>query len=338
MNTRLQGSLPSPPVTKDAAMTARLQDRLPPVSTLGPFIALVVASLFFASQSDRFLSGQNFSLILQQVMIVGVIALGQTLIVLTAGIDLSCGMVMALGSVVMSKFAVDLGIDPYVAIACGIAVCTAIGALNGALVTRIKLPAFIVTLGTMNIAFALTQIYSGAQTVTDVPDSMMFFGNTFQLGQTSITYGTVLMLALYTVTWLFLRDTAPGRHVYAVGNNPESARLTGIATGKVMLGVYMAAGLFYGIASMLSVARMGVGDPQAGATDNLDSITAVVIGGTSLFGGRGSIAGTLIGVLIVGVFRNGLTLMGVPSVYQVLVTGVLVILAVAVDQLTHKKG
>jgi fructose transport system permease protein len=335
MNTRLQGSLP---LTKDAAMHTRLLDRLPPVSTLGPFIALIVASLFFASQSDRFLSGQNFSLILQQVMIVGVIALGQTLIVLTAGIDLSCGMVMALGSVVMSKFAVDLGINPYVAVGCGIAVCTAIGALNGALVTRIKLPAFIVTLGTMNIAFALTQIYSGAQTVTDVPDSMMFFGNTFQLGQTAITYGTVLMIGLYILTWLFLRDTAPGRHVYAVGNNPESARLTGIATGKVMLGVYMAAGLFYGIASMLSVARMGVGDPQAGATDNLDSITAVVIGGTSLFGGRGSIVGTLIGVLIVGVFRNGLTLMGVPSVYQVLVTGVLVILAVATDQLTHKKG
>jgi fructose transport system permease protein len=335
MNTRLQGSLP---LTKDAAMHTRLLDRLPPVSTLGPFIALIVASLFFASQSDRFLSGQNFSLILQQVMIVGVIALGQTLIVLTAGIDLSCGMVMALGSVVMSKFAVDLGINPYVAVGCGIAVCTAIGALNGALVTRIKLPAFIVTLGTMNIAFALTQIYSGAQTVTDVPDSMMFFGNTFQLGQTAITYGTVLMIGLYILTWLFLRDTAPGRHVYAVGNNPESARLTGIATGKVMLGVYMAAGLLYGIASMLSVARMGVGDPQAGATDNLDSITAVVIGGTSLFGGRGSIVGTLIGVLIVGVFRNGLTLMGVPSVYQVLVTGVLVILAVATDQLTHKKG
>jgi fructose transport system permease protein len=337
MNTRLQGR-PLPLSKESSPMKSRLLERLPPISTLGPFIALVVASLFFSTQSDRFFSGQNFSLILQQVMIVGVIALGQTLIILTAGIDLSCGMVMALGSVVMSKFAVDMGIDPYLAIACGVAVCTAIGALNGALVTKIKLPAFIVTLGTMNIAFALTQIYSEAQTVTDVPEAMMFFGNTFQLGQTSITYGTVLMIGLYLLTWLFLRDTAPGRHVYAVGNNPESARLTGIATGKVLLGVYMVAGLFYGIASLLSVARMGVGDPQAGATDNLDSITAVVIGGTSLFGGRGSIIGTLIGVLIVGVFRNGLTLMGVPSVYQVLVTGVLVILAVATDQLTHKKG
>jgi fructose transport system permease protein len=319
-------------------LAQRLKHSLPPATVLGPLLALLAATLFFASQSDRFLSGSNFSLILQQVMVVGVIAIGQTLIILTAGIDLSCGMAMSLGSVVMTKFAVDLGLDPYAAVACGIAVCVLIGMLNGALVTSIRLPAFIVTLGTMNIAFAVTQIYSEAQTVTGLPDAMTFLGNTFRIGQTSITYGVVLMLALYLLTWLFLRETASGRHLYAVGNNPEAARLTGIPTGKVLLGVYMAAGLFYGIAALLSVARMGVGDPQAGQTDNLDSITAVVLGGTSLFGGRGSVVGTLIGVLIVGVCRNGLTLMGVPSVVQILVTGVLVILAVAVDQLTHKKG
>jgi fructose transport system permease protein len=123
-----------------------------------------------------------------------------------------------------------------------------------------------------------------------------------------------------------------------VGDNPEAARLSGINVPRLLLGVYTFAGLFYGIAALLSVSRMGVGDPQGGQTDNLDSITAVVLGGTSLFGGRGHILGTLIGVLIVGVFRNGLTLMGVSSVYQILVTGVLVILAVATDQLTHKKG
>ncbi|HEU4845323.1 MAG: ABC transporter permease [Pseudomonadota bacterium] len=319
-------------------MSLRLKDVLPPVTVLGPLLALLAACLFFTTQSDRFLSGQNFSLILQQVMVVGVIAIGQTLIILTAGIDLSCGMAMALGSVVTTKFAVDYGMHPYLAVLCGMAVCMLIGYINGALVTSIKLPPFIVTLGTMNIAFAVTQIYSQAQTVTGLPEAMTFFGNTFHLGQTTITYGTVLMLALYVLTWLFLRETAPGRHLYAVGNNPEAARLTGIATSRVLLGVYMMAGLFYGVAALLSVARMGVGDPQGGQTDNLDSITAVVLGGTSLFGGRGSILGTLVGVLIVGVFRNGLTLMGVPSVYQILVTGVLVILAVATDQLTHKKG
>ena len=323
---------------KIPAVNPRLLDHLPPLASLGPLLALLVAVIFFSAQTPRFLTGQNFSLILQQVMVVGVIAIGQTLIILTAGIDLSCGMAMALASVVMTKFAVDFGLSPWLAVPCGLLVGLAIGLVNGALVTRIRLPSFIVTLGTMNIAFAVTQIYSQAQTVTGLPDAMMFFGNTFQLGQTSITYGTVLMLLLYLLTWLFLRDTAPGRHIYAVGNNREASRLTGIATGKVLLGVYTLAGLFYGVAALLSVARMGVGDPQAGGTDNLDSITAVVLGGTSLFGGRGTILGTLVGVLIVGVFRNGLTLMGVASVYQVLVTGVLVILAVAADQLTHKKG
>jgi fructose transport system permease protein len=309
---------------------------LVPLSTLGPLIALVLAAGFFATQSDRFLSIQNFSLILQQVMVVGTIAIGQTLIILTAGIDLSCGMVMALGGIVMTKLAVTAGLNPYAAIACGLLVCMGFGLVNGLLVTRIRLPSFIVTLGTMNIAFAITQLYSGAQTITDLPPEMAFFGGTFAIGGAAINYGTLMMIALYALTWWGLRETQPGRHVYAVGNNPEATRLTGIATDKVLLMVYVTAGLFYGIAALLSVARTGVGDPNAGQTENLDAITAVVLGGTSLFGGRGVVLGSLLGALIVGVFRNGLTLMGVPSVYQVLITGVLVILAVTTDQLSRR--
>jgi fructose transport system permease protein len=301
-------------------------------------LALLAACIFFASQSDRFLSTQNFSLILQQVMVVGVLAIGQTLIILTAGIDLSCGMVMALGGVVMTKLAVDAGLSPPLAIACGIAVTSLFGFINGTLVTRVKLPSFIVTLGTMNIAFAITQIYSSSQTVTDLPPALTALGNTFNFADTQLNYGTMLMLALYWLAWFLLRNSASGRHVYAVGNAPEAARLTGIATNKVLVGVYTLAGALYGIAALLSVARTGVGDPQAGQTDNLDSITAVVLGGISLFGGRGIIIGSLIGALIVGVFRNGLTLMGVPSVYQILITGILVILAVSLDQLSQKRG
>lgn len=310
--------------------------KLPPLATLGPFIALLLACAFFTTQSERFLSSQNFALILQQVMVVGVIAIGQTLIILTAGIDLSCGMVMALGGIVMTKLAADFGLPAPVAIACGIAVTMLFGLINGLLVTRIKLPPFIVTLGTLNIAFAVTQLYSGSQTVTDIPAGMTFLGNTFSLGGTSISYGVLLMLALYVATWLWLRETAPGRHIYAVGNSPEATRLTGIPTDRVLLGVYVLAGLFYGVAALLSVARTGAGDPNAGQTENLDAITAVVLGGTSLFGGRGVVLGSLMGAMIVGVFRNGLTLMGVSSVYQVLVTGILVILAVATDQMSRK--
>lgn len=310
--------------------------KFPPVATMGPFIALLLACIFFSVQSERFLTAQNFSLILQQIMVVGVIAIGQTLIILTAGIDLSCGMVMALGGIVMTKFAADYGLSAPVAIACGIAVTMLFGLINGLLVTRIKLPPFIVTLGTLNIAFAITQLYSRSQTVTDIPASMTLLGNTFTIGNASMGYGVVLMLALYLVTWLWLRETAPGRHIYAVGNSPEATRLTGIPTERVLLGVYVLAGLFYGIASLLSVARTGAGDPNAGQTENLDAITAVVLGGTSLFGGRGMLLGTLVGAVIVGVFRNGLTLMGVSSVYQVLATGILVILAVATDQMSRK--
>ena len=139
-----------------------LKEKLPPISTLGPFIALLIACIFFATQTDRFLTGENLSLILQQVMVVGVIAIGQTLIVLTAGIDLSCGMVMALGGIVMAKLAVEVGVPVPLAILAGISVTALFGLINGLLVTRIKLPPFIVTLGTFNIAFAITQLYSGA--------------------------------------------------------------------------------------------------------------------------------------------------------------------------------
>ncbi len=306
------------------------------LGTLGPVIALALACLFFTFQHERFLTLQNFSLILQQVMVVGTLAIGQTLIILTAGIDLSCGMVMALGSMVMTKMAADHGLSAPVGIFLGVAATMGFGLANGLLVTRVKLPPFIVTLGTMNIAFAITQLYSNAQTVTQIPPGMNWLGETFSVGDARVAYGTLLMLALYALTWQALRNTAPGRHVYAVGNNPEATRLSGIPTEKVLLGVYVLAGLFYGIASTLAVARMGAGDPNAGQTENLDAITAVVLGGTSLFGGRGIILGTLVGALIVGVFRNGLTLMGVSSVYQILVTGVLVILAVATDQMSRR--
>ncbi|MEY4765705.1 MAG: hypothetical protein RI907_2378 [Pseudomonadota bacterium] len=314
-----------------------LARRLPPMSTLGPLLALMAACAFFSFKTDTFLSGQNFSLVMQQVMVVGLLAVGQTLIILTAGIDLSCGMVMALGSIIMTKFAVELGLPPAAAVALGVGATTAFGLVNGLLVTKVKLPPFIVTLGTMNIAFAITQIYSESQTVTDLPEAMTWLGDPAMILGTPVARGVLLMLALYGVVWFALTQTAPGRHLYAVGNNREAARLTGISTERVLLTVYALAGTFYGVAAMLSVARTGVGDPQAGQTENLDSITAVVLGGTSLFGGRGAIVGTLIGALIVGVFRNGLTLMGVSSVYQILITGILVILAVATDQLTHKQ-
>lgn len=302
---------------------------------VGPLIALVAASAFFATQTDKFLTGHNWSLIFQQVVVVGTLAIGQTIVILTAGIDLSNGMVMALGSVLMASLAVEYGVPPAIAILAGFAATTLFGLLNGSLVALVKLPPFIVTLGTLNIAYAITRIYR-TTTISNLPPEVTALGNTFDVGQTAITYGSILMIVLYLVMWFVLRETSWGRHLYALGDNAEAARLAGISTTRLLISVYTLAGLFYGIAGLLLVARTQVGDPQAGQTANLDSVTAVVLGGTSLFGGRGNILATLIGALIVGVFRNGLQLMGIPSMYQVLITGILVILAVSVDQLSHR--
>jgi fructose transport system permease protein len=320
------------------AGTVQLGRRVLAAPTVGPFLALLLTMAFFSLKTDRFLQAQNLSLVLQQVMVVGVLAIGQTLVILTAGIDLSCGTVMALGQIVMTKLAVANGVPAIPALLLGILVCVGFGILNGGLVTRVRLPAFIVTLGTLNIAFALTHIVSNDLTFSGLPSELLFFGRTFTVSRADFTYGVVLMLVLYALGWYALNQTAWGRHVYAVGDNREAARLTGIKTERVLLSVYLIAGLTYGVAAMLLVSRTELGDPNAGqTTENLDAITAVVLGGTSLFGGRGTMIGTLIGATIVGVFRNGLTLIGVEVIYQYLVTGILVILAVSVDQLTHRR-
>ena len=307
-------------------------------STFGPLVALLLAGVIFSLSSDRFLSGENFSLIIQQVMVVGTLAIGQTLIILTAGIDLSNGAIMAFGTIVMTKIVVDQGVPPLMAILLAILVCGGFGLANGLLVTTIPLPPFIVTLGMLNIAFALTHIYSNEETVTDLPATLTGLGSTFRVGDTDVTYGSVVTVALFVGFAYVLGQTAWGQHVYAVGNDPEVARLSGVRTRRVLLSVYTMAGVLYGIAGLLLVSRTGVGDPKAGQTENLDSITAVVLGGTSLFGGRGLVIGTLIGALMVGVIRNGLQLSGVPSIYQILITGVLVILAVSIDQLSRRRG
>ncbi len=320
---------------EDIKMNKQVFSQVMAVPAIGPLMALLLASIFFATQTDRFLTGQNLSLVVQQVMVVGTLAIGQTLVILTSGIDLSCGMIMALSSIIMTSLAVDYGVNPVVAILIGLSVGTLIGLLNGALVTMIRIPPFIVTLGTYSIAFALIRIYT-TQTVTNLPPTLTFFGNTFMIGTTAITYGSILMFVMFLIAWFILGSTVWGRYLYAVGDNPEAARLAGISTNRMLIAIYTIAALFYGIAGLLLTARTGVGDPQAGQNSNLESITAVVLGGTSLFGGRGNIMGTLVGALIVGIFRNGLQLMGVQSIYQVLITGILVIVAVSIDQLSHR--
>ncbi|MEO6473245.1 MAG: ABC transporter permease, partial [Aeromicrobium sp.] len=210
----------------------------------------------------------------------------------------------------------------------------AAGLLNGLLVTKINLPPFIVTLGTLNVFGALMLLYSSGTSVrgSDMPGLMTWTGGVIELGRTRITFGVILMIALYFLMSFALNQTAWGRHVYAVGDDRESARLSGIAVNRVLLSVYVTAGATFAMAGWILMGRINAASPNAGADANLDSITAVVIGGTSLFGGRGALWGSLIGALIVGVFRNGLSLAGFDVLYQTLTVGVLVIVAVSVDQ------
>ena len=311
----------------------RVQQILHGRPALSQAIVLVLACIAFSFVSDRFLRPENLSLVAQQTAVVGSLAAGQTLIILTAGVDLSIGAIMVLSSLVMSKLVFDHGVPGVLALLIGAVLAVVAQAVNGLLVARIKLPPFIVTLGTLGIFTAITLIYAKGQTVTLSPDAFLLWtGKTFDIGRFHITYGVVLMLVLYVVVAFALRYTAWGRHLYAVGDDAEASRLTGISVNRVLLSAYMAAGLAIAVAAWILVGRVAGGDPNSGINANLESITAVVIGGTSLFGGRGVVMGSLIGALIVQVFKNGLALGGYDPNYQVLAVGVLVIVAVSVDQ------
>lgn len=313
----------------------RFLHRHPPAA---PSVVLVLAvAVFSIFAGDRFLQPFNLSLVLQQVTIVAILGVAQTLIILTAGIDLSVGAIMVLSTVVTGRLAVDFGWLPALALAVGFSTGAACGAINGIIVTRFRLPPFIATLGTWNVFLALNLWFSRSQTIRsqDIESAaplLQWTGTSVQVLGARITVGSLLMVVLFCVAWYALNWTAWGKHVYATGDDPKAAKLAGVRTDRVLLSVYVAAGFLCALAGWALIGRIGSVSPQAGATANLDSITAVVIGGTSLFGGRGSVVGTLIGALIVGVFRNGLALAGVEVLWQGFAVGLLIIVAVAVDQ------
>ncbi len=317
---------------------SRLRNILHRYPAISPAVVLVIAVIVFGLINPRFLYPANLSLITQQVAVVGTLALAQTLIILTAGIDLSIGAAMIFSSMVVAQTASVNGVPGPLALIIGLFVGLAAGALNGFLVTRLRLPPFIVTLGTLNIFIALTLLYSHGATIrgAEMPGILTATGLPIAIGDVRITVGVLVMLALYIVVAFMLGRTAWGRHVYAVGDDKEAARLAGISVNKVLMSVYLAAGVILAIGAWVQIGRTNAASPNAGIDLNLDSITAVVIGGTSLFGGRGVVWGTLLGALIVGVFRSGLSLAGLDVLYQTLAVGVLIIVAVSVDQRIRK--
>ncbi|EEW58980.1 inner-membrane translocator [Ruegeria sp. TrichCH4B] len=322
----------------------KFQHALHVTPSLVPLIVLVMSVVIFGLLlGAKFFSPFALTLILQQVQIVGVLALAQTLIILTAGIDLSVGAIAVLCTVIMGKVTFDYGVPPVLSLLVGLTVGTCIGAVSGFLVSRVKLPPFIVTLGMWQIVLATNYLYSANETIRaqDIEAQapfLRFLGSILKIGGANFTLGVFAMLSLAIVLAYALRHTAWGRHVYAIGDDPEAAELAGVDVHRTLMSVYMLAGLICAFAAWVMIGRFGSVSPSAstGLLGNIQAITAVVIGGVSLFGGRGSILGALFGTMIVGVFELGLRMAGADAQWTYLLIGVLIIAAVAVDQWIRK--
>jgi len=316
----------------------RIQHLLHSHPALSPLLVLIVSMIIFTIINPRFAQPATLSIIIQQTAIIAALAIGQTLIVLTAGIDLSVGAISILSMLVMSNLAVNNGVPALLALLLGVAVGVLCGLLNGLLVTRIGLPPFIATLGTLSIFTAIGLLYSGGASIgrREMPPLLNLMGTPIPIGPFRLTVGVLFVVLLAAVVAFALSQTSWGRHVYAVGDDIEAARLVGIRVDRVLLSVYTVAGLIYGLTAWALIGRAGTASPNAIVSANLETITAVVIGGTSLFGGRGGIIGTMLGALIVYSFNIGLSLAGVDDQLRVLAIGVLIIVAVSIDQWIRK--
>jgi fructose transport system permease protein len=331
------------------SFVSQLQHRLHLTPSLVPLIVLILAIIVFGILlGSKFFSPFALTLILQQVAIVGIVGAAQSLVILTAGIDLSVGAIMVLSSVVMGQFTFRYGLPVEVAVACGLLCGTLCGFINGWLVAVMRLPPFIVTLGMWQIILATNFLFSANETIrsqeiaSEAP-LLQFFGTTLTIGAdeagrggANFTYGVVFLVTLVLVLAYVLRETAWGRHVYAVGDDPDAAELSGVQVKRTLISVYMLSGLICAFAGWALIGRIGSVSPTSGQLANIESITAVVIGGISLFGGRGSVLGMLFGALIVGVFTLGLRLLGADAQWTYLLIGLLIIAAVAVDQWIRK--
>ena len=304
-------------------------------------VLLAATIVFGIFLGKKFFSPFALTLILQQVQLVGIVAAAQSLVILTAGIDLSVGAIAVISSVLMGQFNFRYGLPAEISIVLGLCFGTLIGMMNGWLVAVMKLPPFIVTLGTWQIVLAANFLYSANETIRsqDIAahaPSLQFQASKFNIGGAVFTYGVIFMVLLVLILAYVLRHTPWGRHVYAVGDDPEAAELSGVNVRWTIVSVYALAGLICAFAGWALIGRIGSVSPTSGQLLNIESITAVVIGGISLFGGRGSILGAFFGALIVGVFTLGLRLAGADVQWTFLLIGVLIIGAVAVDQWIRK--
>lgn len=313
------------------------------IQEYGIFLAFLLLAALLSFSNEYFLTAGNISNVLLQTSINGILAIGMTFVILTRGIDLSVGSVVALAGIVSASFATTsatAGIagapySPLIALPIGILVGVACGSLVGIIVSRFAVPPFVATLGMLSAARGLTLIYGGGKPVPALTPDFRWIGTGTVLG---IPMPVILLALVFLASWWVLTRTRFGRYIYAIGGNPHAANTSGINVSRLRFSVYVISGGLSGLAGMVLTARTGSALPQAGIAYELDAIAAVVIGGTSLSGGVGRITGTLIGALIIGVMNNGLDLMGIQSYYQQVLKGALIVGAVMLDQKRNQAG
>ncbi len=294
-----------------------------------PLIGLIVVSCLMGLASDNFFSISNFFNVLRQVSVVGVLAVGMTFVILSGGIDLSVGAVMALVGTLSAGLMVHMGLPGGVGLIVGLFIGLGMGLANGLLVAWGRMPAIIVTLATMGMARGLGLIYSGGYPISGLPSWLSWFGVGY-LGPVPVP--VVIMVLIYAAAWVLLQRTPFGRHVYALGGNETAARLSGVKTRRVKLAVYAISGLTAALAAVILTGRLMSGQPNAGVGFELDAIAAVVLGGTAITGGRGLILGTLIGAVLLGILNNGLNLMGINPYLQDVIKGFIILLAIYIGR------
>jgi ribose transport system permease protein len=304
--------------------------------TGGPLLGLLLLCVALFIASPFFLTVNNVLNILDQVTILGILALGMTFVIITGGIDLSVGAVLALSMMVLGWTSHNAGWPLWLSVLAAIAAGALCGAVNGLGVTYAKLPPFIATLAMLSVARGTANVITDGQQIVGYPEWFTQLSSQRHFGFLTVT--AVILVILLLAGWAFLRYRPGGREVYAVGGSPEVARLAGIAVKKVTASVYVITGALAGLAGVVLAARLNSSQPSAAVGLELDVIAAVVIGGASLSGGVGRVPGTIVGVLIIGVLRNGLNLMGVSPFVQQIVIGVVIALAVMADVLRRRSA
>ena len=294
-----------------------------------PLAGLIVVSILMGLASDNFFSVSNIFNVLRQVSIVGILAVGMTFVILTGGIDLSVGAVMALAGTIAAGLMVNMGLPGWVGLLGGLGVGLGLGFFNGALVAWGRMPAIIVTLATMGIARGLGLIYSGGYPISGLPSWIAWFG----IGRIgTVPVPVILMFVVYGLAWVLLQRTPFGRHVYAIGGNETAAKLSGVKTRNVKFAVYAISGLTSALAAVILTGRLMSGQPNAGVGFELDAIASVVLGGTAIAGGRGLVLGTLIGAVLLGILNNGLNLVGINPYLQDVIKGFIILLAIYIGR------